>query len=222
VILALAFALVGLLAWEAAGYPAAFFFYGAISFVGMAAAYAGFGRHIVGKRADGRLTLLTWLLLAPYLLLNALAFWLYRRGSKKPAHVQVAANLYFGRRLIPHEAVAMEWVGVLDLAAEFSEVAPLRRVARYRSLPILDATAPSAEQLQDAVAWLREVMALGPVYVHCALGHGRSTTVVLAYLLATGLTGSVKEGLRHLRSLRPGIRLHPPQARLLQQYARGI
>jgi len=90
--------------------------------------------------------------------------------SREPAYAEVVPNLSFGRRLLARECTAVRWVSVLDLAAEFTEARPLRELAGYRSLPVLDATSPTVEQLRSSVAWLTEVVAIGPVYVHCALG----------------------------------------------------
>jgi protein-tyrosine phosphatase len=218
-------AFAGVAAWQVLGWPAFLFVYAAFSFTLMAAAYAGLGPVVFLKRPDGRLHPLGRLLLGPYLLLNFVTFRLYRWFDSGPASGEVAPNLFFGRRLTAFEASqagASAWAGVLDLAAEFAEVAPLRRVPRYRSLPVLDATAPTEDQLRDAVGWLRETLPLGPVYVHCALGHGRSATVVLAYLLSAGAVGTIKEGMARLRALRPGVGLEPQQARLLRRFrARG-
>jgi hypothetical protein len=158
---------------------------------------------------------LAWLLFAPYFLLNAVTFRLYRLLSREPAFVQVAPNLFFGRRLSGREAEGAVWISILDLASEFSEVRSLRVLAGYRSLPLLDAIAPSEEQLKDAAAWLGRAVESGPVYVHCALGHGRSACVVIAYLLSVGQVETVAEGVQLLRSLRPGVRLHPGQRRQL-------
>jgi protein-tyrosine phosphatase len=135
-----------------------------------------------------------------------------------------APNLYFGRRLTPGEArqaQALGWQSVLDLAAEFSEVAALRAVPRYRSLPVLDGTAPTGEQLREAVAWIVEAVERGPVYVHCALGHGRTATIVLAYLLTTAEVATVREGLTRLRALRSGVGLHRQQAELVRGLERS-
>jgi protein-tyrosine phosphatase len=85
-------------------------------------------------------------------------------------------------------------------------------------LPVLDGTAPSEEELRSAAAWVAAAVAEGPVYVHCALGHGRSACVVIAYLLSVGAVGCVAEGVQRLRSLRPGVRLQPPQLRLLRRF----
>lgn len=164
---------------EGDGAAAVAFLYLAFSFLLLSAAYAGLGPRLFLKRADGCLRPWTWLLFGPYLLLNALTFRLYRLGNREPAHGEAAPHLHFGRRLTPAEvrrAQALGWQSVLDLAPEFSEVAGLRAVPRYRSLPILDGTAPTAEQLRAAVDWLAESVARGPVYVHCAgarpHGHG--------------------------------------------------
>jgi protein-tyrosine phosphatase len=64
-------------------------------------------------------------------------------------------------------------------------------------------------------------VAFGPVYVHCALGHGRTATVVLAYLLATGQVATLREGLARLRTLRPGVGLHRQQAELVRRWESG-
>ncbi len=223
-LLALVFLVAAVIFWEMVGWPALLFAYSAFSFLLIALAYAGLGPGLFRKRADGRLPWLTLFLLGPYLLLNALSFRLYLLGSQEPAHAQADANLSFGRRLTSREARAEQargWIGVLDLACEFTEVGPLRRLPHYRSLPVLDATAPDEEQLRWAVSWLKETVRLGPVYVHCALGHGRSVTVVLAYLLCTGKVRTLEEGLARLRCLRRGVKLHPGQARRLRSLERS-
>ena len=214
-VLAAAFVVVAVAAWDSVGWVAVLPLYAALSFALLAAAYAGAGPRLLLKRATGRRSVLGWVLFAPYFLLNAVTFGLYRLLSREPAYVRVAPNLFFGRRLSAREAEAAGWASVLDLAAEFPAAwAP----TSYRSLPVLDAAAPTEEELRAAVAWVAEAVAAGPVYVHCALGHGRSACVIIAYLLSVGAVGSVAEGVRLLRSLRPGVRLHPPQRRLLRRF----
>jgi hypothetical protein len=194
----------------------------ALAFALLAAAYLGAGPRLLRKRPDGTRSPGGGLLFWPYFLLNAFAFWMYRVTSRKPAYTLIAPNLYLGRRLTDREAraaAAVGWQAVLDLAPEFTEVRALRRLPGYRSLPVLDATAPSWEELGTAVAWLREQVDRGPVLVHCALGHGRSGTVVIAYLVAAGRVTEVREGLALVRAHRPGVGLHPGQAALLRRYA---
>jgi hypothetical protein len=183
----------------------------ALAFALVAIAYLGAGTAILLKRADGTRSLLGWPLLWPYFLLCGFSFWLYRVTGREPAFAQVVPNLYLGRRLTPREVrqvTAIGWQAVLDLAVEFAEVRVLRRLSGYRSLPVLDATAPSWDQLLGAVDWLKEQVTRGPVLVHCALGHGRSATVVVAYLLAVRRVEGIKEGLVLLRSQGRNVDLH--------------
>lgn len=160
-----------------------------------------------------------WLILAPYFLINSGLLALYRRLSREPALVQVLPRLWFGRRLTDREALTVQWAGVLDLAAEFASTAT---AAAYRSLPVLDGLAPDLNELQTAVQWIAEVSAAGPVYVHCALGHGRSACVVAAYLLWAGVVGSAVEGVRLLRKLRAGVRLSVSQRQLLRRFETSL
>lgn len=200
-------------AWDVVGWAAALPLYVAVSLGLLAVAYAGVGPRLMFKRPTGRRSLLGWILLAPYFLLNTVTFHLYRLISREPAFVEVAPNLSFGRRLLARESDAGGWESVLDLAGEFPAT---WKPAKYRSLPMLDAVAPSEPDLRSAVAWISDAVTSGPMYVHCALGHGRSACVVIAYLLSVGTVVTVADGVRLLRSLRPGVRLHPPQARLLR------
>jgi protein-tyrosine phosphatase len=192
----------------------------AVSFVLLSTAYAGAGPQLLFKLPSGRRSPWAWLLHWPYFLLNALIFGSHRMLSAEPPFVQVAPNLYFGRRLTAREAVRAPWDHVLDLAAEFAEVRPLRLRPGYRSMPILDGTAPTEAQLQSAVAWVGESVKAGPVYVHCAMGHGRSACVVVAYLLSAGLVGPASEGVKLVQSKRPRVRLDPTQRRRLEEFER--
>ncbi len=217
-VLAVACVIAGLMAWDIIGWGAVLFLYFAVSLLLLAAAYAGVGPKLLLKRADGRQSAWARLVMAPYLAASEATFQFYRLLSREPAYVQAAPNLYFGRRLTAREATAVNWVAVLDLAAEFAEVRPLRGLPAYRSLPVLDTIAPSEEQLREIVGWLTRAAESGPIYVHCALGHGRSATVVIACLLATGRVASVAEGVKLLQSLRPGVGLYSGQRRRLRAF----
>lgn len=218
-VLAAVFIVGGVAVWDAIGWPAIIFGYTAASCLCLAMGYAWIGPNVFAKRNTGQHSIRSWLLFSPYFLLNAVIFRLYRGTSREPAYAEVVPNLFFGRRLTQREATesrAHGWVTVLDLAPEFTETPALRILPGYRSFPILDATAPQDPQLRDAVRWLTDAMAKGPVYVHCALGHGRTGCVVVAYLLAAGVVNSVAEGVRLLRVQRPGVRLNRSQSRALR------
>jgi hypothetical protein len=196
----------------------------ALSFLLVAIAYFGAGPRLLFKRANGSRFAWAWVIHWPYFALTAFSYRVSLFLSREAAYVQVSPNVFLGRRLTAREAknATEGWLAVLDLAAELPESRSLREVANYRSLPVLDATAMSLEYLRDAVKWLKTHAIAGPVYVHCALGHGRSGLVAAAYLLAAGLAHDAKTALKQLRELRPGVRLHRSQWKLLDAFAEEV
>ncbi len=193
--------------------------YASVSFACMAIVYRQATSNLIPKNRDGRLSWWSWIPLGPYFFLNLVTFRLYRLFARGPAYTEVIPDLYFGRRLTGNEAAAaylLGWQGVLDLAMEFAETRALRKLPGYRSVPLLDSTAPAEEKLKDAIAWIGDSLPKGPVYVHCAFGHGRSACVVIGYLLTTGVVQTVTAGEQRLRELRSGVRLNTDQRMLLK------
>ena len=93
---------------------------------------------------------------------------------------------------------------MLDLTAEFSEATPFLATT-YHNVPILDLTAPTPQQLREAVTFISEQTATGTVYVHCKIGYSRSAAAVGAYLLTTGQAATAEEAVNLLRAARPSI-----------------
>jgi protein-tyrosine phosphatase len=73
-----------------------------------------------------------------------------------------------------------------------------------------------------AAEWLERRTAEAPVFVHCALGHGRSAGVVAAHLLHVGRAATVGEALALVSERRPGVGLNGDQARALEEYAASL
>jgi hypothetical protein len=160
-----------------------------VAFLGVGLAYGRTGPSTLFKTPSGTLSVLSYVVFWPYHLLNALGLTLFRSLGKENAFDQVSHNLYLGSQLNRQDSqriIALGVCSVLDLTCEFSEAKPLRALPAYRCLPTLDTQAPTLEQLQSAIRWLEEQTAGGPAFVHCALGHGRSATIVAAYLLYKG------------------------------------
>lgn len=176
------------------------------------------GWRSLGKRPDGGRAWWATAIFAPYLLATRFAFGLARMSSREEPFVVIVPNVALGRRLTVREARRTQFTSVLDLACEFSEVRPFRALPGYVSVPVFDTTAPTPEQLRFTVEWLKEAVTRGPVYVHCALGHGRSACVVLAHLLAVGKVSTVQDGLSLIRERRPKVRLHPGQRESLRPF----
>ena len=72
-------------------------------------------------------------------------------------------------------------------------------------VPTLDFTPPSLEDVESALAFMREFVARGDdVYVHCKAGRGRSATIVMCWLMVErGM--SPAEAQRHLVAKRPHV-----------------
>jgi protein-tyrosine phosphatase len=189
----------------------------AISFLAVAAAYAGLGPVVFGKRPNGSLAPWAVLLLLPYLALTWLTWHLQRRLTREEPCNEIVPSLWLGRRPFAHELPASV-VLVVDLTAEFAAPRWLRRRCRYVCLPVLDAFVPDEADVAALVGYV--AARTDAVYIHCAQGHGRSALVAAAVLLARGLARDAAEAETLLRKARPGVRLKPSQRRLLARLSR--
>ena len=60
---------------------------------------------------------------------------------------------------------------------------------RQLRLPVLDYCAPSTQQLETGLDFIRRQPQGGTVYVHCKAGRGRAGTMLMAYLMdSRGIT----------------------------------
>jgi hypothetical protein len=91
-------------------------------------------------------------------------------------------------------------------------------------LPTADHDAPSQVHLRIGLAFLRECEAAGlPVFVACLAGVGRSSTLVLAHLLAGRFREEgVDAALAFLTDRRPLVRPNPEQIEAAQLAAFGF
>lgn len=193
----------------------------AASLLLVAAGYFGAGPAVYGKR-DGKLDWTAWVLLWPVLAGHWISLWYYSRRCR--AWNEVGGNLLVGKLLTRKEASCAREAGitaVLDLTSEFTETGELRALD-YLSLPVLDLTAPTAQQLREAVSFISGATGKGKVLVHCKIGYSRSAAVAGAYLLSRGLASSVTEVERMLRSARPEIVMRPEVFECLEGHLAAV
>ncbi len=197
-------------------------FWCVISTAGLAIAYALRKPSVFFKRRNGTIPFVGYVLYWPYFLMSYLSLWLFRRFSDEGPISEIISGVYLGCRLFPSDRALFESKGIastLDLTAEFSELTFARGQPGYKCLPLLDTDAPSLEQLRDAMSWIEGRITQGPVFVHCALGHGRSATIVAAFLLKSGRASSAEEAVAEVAKHRPKIGLGPKQHAALEHYA---
>jgi protein-tyrosine phosphatase len=187
----------------------------------VAAAYFGAGPAIFRKE-DGRLHWSARLVLGPCLLGQHASLFYYRRQCRP--WDQLTPRVWIGGTLNHDEAAAAVRLGVtavLDLTAEFSEAAPFRAL-RYRSIPILDLTAPSIDQLREMASFIDEESKQGIAYIHCKIGYSRTAAAAGAYLLKTGKASGVEEAIEFLRQVRPTIIVRPEVVAALSKFANAL
>ncbi len=196
----------------------------AVAFTGVGLAYGFIGPRAFLKKPDGRLSPLSYALYWPYHLLNGLTLLGFRRSGREKPFDQIAENVYLGCRLGERDKQAIAALGiasVLDLTCEFGET-PALRALRYCCIPVLDTRAPSLAQLVSGAEWIHEKVAHGPVYVHCALGHGRSALFVAAHLLLSGKAQTAQEAISEIKAHRPGVGLHKEQVAVLDEMVKRL
>jgi hypothetical protein len=192
----------------------------AICFGLVSAAYFGLGPAVYGK-CNGRLPLSSRLLLLPMLLGQHASLRHYARRSD--AWNQVLPNLWLGRhlsRLEAETALAAGVTAVIDLTSEFSRPAPFHSVPTL-FLPVLDLTAPTPAQINQAVGFFQSHGATGVVYVHCKVGYSRSAAIAGACLISNGHSRSATDVIAHLRRVRPNIVIRPEAESALEAFAKS-
>ncbi len=191
----------------------------AVAFFLVAMAYLLQWPALFGKRKRGNLSPLSIFVLFPFLALQWLAHHGQRLLSREDAYNSIYNGLILGRRLTSAEQRGVQVAAVLDLTAEWSECRPYRELS-YLCLPMLDKTVASDELMERGIAFICEKLRDGPVYVHCAQGHGRSGCMVAAVLVVLGVAPTPEAALEIVRLNRPGAKPSRAQAEGLADFLR--
>lgn len=184
-----------------------------LDFLVISVAYAIKASGVFGKRSDGTIPWWSYVVFFPYLVMSAAMWNLSRLVSRESAANAISKELVVGRRLAGGEP-APEFENCVDLTAEFQEAIHIRNTPGYVSFPVLDAGIPDPAALKRVISGLKP----GRTFVHCAQGHGRTGMVALAILLTSKAVDSIDEGMRLLRTARPGIRLNRTQRQFIADF----
>ena len=191
-----------------------------IAFITVGLAFWANTPGIFMKANNGRLSFLSYLVFWPYLALNYLFLRLYRRLSQENPIDEILPGLYLGRKLLKaDQATFTQWgiCAVVDATSEWGEARFILKNYAYLCVPVLDTCAPTRQQLHAAVAWIEAQLQHGGVFVHCTAGHGRSATIIAAYLLHIKAVAGVQEAVVLIKSNRPKIRVEKGQLAVLME-----
>lgn len=169
------------------------------------------GPAIFNKSETGQIPPLQMFVLAPWRWLYMCTVGLHHLRRAEAA-TEVSPGLWLSRRLLPRELPTGVRL-VVDLCAEFPRMGGLGPEVDYVCLPTIDGCAPAREAFEKLVTYVNDHQ--GPVLIHCAHGHGRSATVMVAVLVRRGLVPDAEAAYALLRENRPGVYLHRGQRRLV-------
>jgi len=84
-------------------------------------------------------------------------------------------------------------------------------------LPTLNNGVPTFEQIEEGVAFITEKVKAGEkVYIHCRFGCGRAPTLVVAYLISTGM--SPEDAMHKVYENRPIAHLNKDQEEVVREF----
>ncbi len=123
----------------------------------------------------------------------------------------------FGRRILTKHGVTAS----VSLRLHYDDSINGIGFEEYLQLPTWDGTAPTIEQLEDGVDFIRRIIDNGgAVYVHCQTGLGRGPTMVAAFLMSEGR--SLQQACRMIESVRPFIAITQPQFERLKEFQKTL
>jgi protein-tyrosine phosphatase len=145
-----------------------------------------------------------------------------RVRPKKPAfeYSPISRYIYIGTNQCcqKHFKKSLIKKGIkVDISLEKEHLDAPHGVDLFLWIPVKDHTAPSLKQLLIGADFIMNAIRNKyKVYVHCKNGHGRSPTLVAAYLILKGM--NVDDALNLIKSKRPVIHLNKLQVKALRNF----
>jgi dual specificity MAP kinase phosphatase len=134
----------------------------------------------------------------------------------------ITHELFLGGQYGIRAIATMQKIGITGIINMRTRSLNDKKFAEYfeiLNLPTPDFHAPTLDHLQQGVAFINaQVEQNGKIYIHCRLGEGRGPTMVIAYLLALGMT--YEDALATVKKVRPFIGLSKAQVNRLKEFER--
>lgn len=185
--------------------------------------FADFGEMLF-KSKGGRLPFYIKIAIFPVLLGATIFNLVYRSKDNVPPLQKIRDGLWLSRRLVFTDLKALKESpvnAVLDVTAEFDAIETqfLGREVSYLNVPVMDHNSPRKNQLEMAVRWIDQQRKEGKeVLIHCALGQGRSVTVLLAYLKFLDPSRTYQDLIDEVRKVRPNVKPNTRQFASLNSF----
>jgi protein tyrosine phosphatase len=142
---------------------------------------------------------------------------------------KITENIYIGSDLCegnvcPVHSDDFKKLGIcveINLSVERKEYPP-EDIDSYTWIPVVDGYAPTPDQLDIGTAIINQVVKNNKkVYVHCKNGHGRSPTLVAAYLIKFKEM-EVDEAINYIKKRRAEIHIEKTQYKALKKLAKNV
>lgn len=191
----------------------------------LAMAFAFRKSNVFFKGVSGKLKWYSYVLFWPHYVMNYLTLDTYRNHEKYHAFDEVIPGLYLGVRLWESDQNQIKALGInsfLDVTSEYSKLKFIRSDQSYLCVPLLNDIAPTFDELDKCVTWIKEQSKNGHQYVHCDLGLGRGPMVVAAFLIKEGGKPNAQEALEWVQKQRKQVGLTKEQYLTLVDYSKYI
>lgn len=139
---------------------------------------------------------------------------------KKLEYQHITEGIYIGSNQCCQTHFDMELLkkGIeVDISLEEVRIDAPFGVKFYIWLPVEKGKAPSNDQLQFGITILEKFIDLKKkIYIHCQNGHGRTSTLVAAYLIYKGKT--VDKAIDLIKTKRPSVHFNQIQLKTLKDF----
>lgn len=183
-------------------------------FIGLG--YLGLGAIVFQKTKNGSFTFASNILFFPYRWISRLVRNIFFKTYQSP--LKITDKLYLGAFWMTKSS---NFDAVFDVCSEYKRAQ--NKIQNYISQPLIDLVIPTKEELNIAVENLDSMIQNNnTVFIHCALGMSRSTTIVVAWLMFTDTIKTVNEGLDFFNKNNYPFCLSDKHKNLLEIYSQKI
>ena len=135
-------------------------------------------------------------------------------------NTKVTKNLYMSGAYILNKDISFleenDIFTIINLAKEIKINEDIKGY-NYYEFDIKDGSIPSVKTIKEIYDIIKkEVKINSNIQINCAFGSGRSTLIILYYLVKSGKYKTLEEAIKYLKSIRPQIGLNYKQKKYLK------